>query len=426
LPVNDLAIELLLVGVLVVVNAAFAGTEMAIVRLREGQLQRLETDSESGRILARLARDPNQFLATIQIGITLAGFLASATAAVSLAEPLHGPLGFLGAAAEPVGVVLVTLVLSFLTLVLGELVPKRLAMQRAEQWALVAARPLAGLARLARPVVWLLGAATDLAVRLLGGGPGGPPDDVTEEELRDLIVTKPSVTPVQRRIIEGAFEIADRSLRQVLIPRREVIALRADLPAATGRDTLVRTGHSRAPVFTHDLDDAHGWVHLRDLIDGDGTVGDRVRPVVVLPETVDVIDALRRLQSERQQIAIVVNEYGGTEGIVTVEDLVEELVGEIYDETDRDIRAVQRQPDGSLLLAGTFPVHDLVDLGVDLPSGDYATVAGLLLERLGRIPDAPGASVEVDGWRLDAVEVQGRAVSRVRLRRVASRPRLRE
>jgi putative hemolysin len=418
--VNDLVIELTVVGVLVMMNAVFAGTEMAIVRLREGQLQRLESGSESGLVLARLARDPNQFLATIQIGITLAGFLASATAAVSLAEPLHGPLGFLGAAAEPVGVLLVTIVLSFLTLVLGELAPKRLAMQRAERWALIAARPLAGLATLARPVVWLLSTSTNLVVRLFGGDPHRRADDVTEEELRGLMVAQRSLTPVQRRIIEGAFEIADRSLRQVLIPRPKVVSLLADEPAAQGRATLVRTGHSRAPVTTGHLDDVVGWVHLRDLIDDHGVVGERIRPALVLPETVNVIDALRRMQSEGHPLVIVVNEYGGTEGMVTVEDLIEELVGEIYDETDRDVRAVQRQPDGSLLLAGSFPVHDLVDLGVDMPEGDYATVAGLLLDRLGHIPHAPGESVDIDGWRLDAAEIDGRAVTRVRLRPTGS------
>jgi putative hemolysin len=257
-----------------------------------------------------------------------------------------------------------------------------------------------------------------VVVRLFGGDPSRQADDVTEEELRDLMVAQRSLTPVQRRIIEGAFEIADRPLRQIVIPRRSVVALRTDQPAAQGRETLLRAGHSRAPVIAHDLDDVAGWVHLRDLIDDAGTVGDHVRPVLVLPETVDVIDALRRLQTDRQQIAIVVNEYGGTEGIVTVEDLIEELVGEIYDETDRDIRAVQRQPGGALVLPGTFPIHDLVDLDVDLPEGDYATVAGLLLDRLGHIPEAPGASVDISGWRLDAISVDGRAVTKVRLRRI--------
>jgi putative hemolysin len=413
--VPDLALELALVGALIVLNAVFAGTEMALVRLREGQLRRLAEESEAGRALARLARDPNRFLGTIQIGITLAGFLASAVAAVSLAEPLKGPLGFLGAAAEPVAVVLVTLVLTFLTLVLGELVPKRIAMQRAERWALLTARPLSGLATVARPLVWLLGRSTDLTVRLLGGDPGATREEITEEEIRDLVVGHRRFTPTQRSIIEGAFEIADRPLRLVLIPRGQVVALKAERPAAEGVAELVRCGHSRAPVIGSDLDDVTGVVHLRDLVGEVGAVGDRARPALVLPETLDVVDALRRMQTERQQLAIVVSEYGGTEGIVTVEDLIEELVGEIYDETDRDVRAVQRQPDGAIVLAGTFPIHDLVDLGVELPEGDYATVAGLVLDRLGHLPETPGETVDIDGWGLEVLAITGRAITKVRL-----------
>jgi putative hemolysin len=395
---------------------------MALVRLREGQLRRLAQGSDAGPVVARLARDPNQFLATIQIGITVAGFLASATAAVSLSEELIAPLGFLGAAAEPVAVLLVTVVLSFLTLVLGELAPKRIAMQRAERWALLTARPLSGLATLARPVVWLLARSTDLAVRLLGGDPSASVEEMTEEELRDLMVAGRRFTPDQRRIIEGAFEIADRPLRVVLIPRREVVVLTKDEPASAGMDRLVRSGHSRAPVVTHDLDDVTGVIHIRDLVGGGGTVGERARPALVLPETVDVLDALRRMQTEHQQMAMVVNEYGATEGIVTLEDLIEELVGEIYDESDRDVLAVQREPSGALMLNGTYPVHDLVDLGIDLPSGHYATVAGLLLDRLGHIPESPGDSVDVGGWRLEVIDIGGRAITKVRLRPTAPAP----
>jgi putative hemolysin len=412
---NTLALELALVGLLIVINAAFAGTEMALVRLRPDQLDRLAQRSPTGRVLAELAQDPNQYLATIQIGITLAGFLASATAAVSLAEPLVGPLGFLGAAAEPVGVVLVTIVLTFVTLVFGELAPKRLAMQHTDGWALRAARPVAALARQARPVVWLLGWSTDAVVRVLGGDPTRSDDDVTEEELRDLLVTRPSFSATQRNIIEGAFEIADRSLRQVVVPRRQVVALRTDQPTTEALTDLAASGHSRAPVIGHDLDDIIGVVHLRDLLAGTGQVGDQAHPAMVLPETVDVIDALRRMQTQRAQMAIVVNEYGGTEGIVTLEDLIEELVGEIYDETDPDVRAVQREPAGALLLDGTFPIHDLVDLGVQLPAGPYTTVAGLVLDRLGHIPDHPGESVDIDGWRLEVAAIDGRAITKVRL-----------
>ncbi len=181
--------QLGLVALLVLLNAAFAGSELALVSLREGQLRRLESESARGAALARLARDPNRFLATIQIGITLAGFLASASAAVTLAGPLEESLGFLGAASRPVSVVVVTMVLSYVTLVLGELAPKRLAMQRAERWGLVVARPLLALSKLASPAVWLLSRSTDVVVRFAGGDPGVDTDQVTAEELRELVAT---------------------------------------------------------------------------------------------------------------------------------------------------------------------------------------------------------------------------------------------
>jgi putative hemolysin len=418
--VNDSLLQLCLVALLVVLNAGFAGSEIALISLREGQLRRLERQHETGRILARLARDPNRFLSTIQVGITLAGFLASATAAVSLAEPLVEPFGFLGAAAEPVAIVVVTLVLAFVTLVFGELAPKRVAMQRAERWALMAARPLAAIARVARPVIWLLGASTDLAVRVMGGDPSRQREDVTEEELRDLVASQTSFSAEQRTIISGAFEIGRRTLREILVPRGDVKVLDAGQLAREGVGQLIALGHSRAPVVQGDLDDVVGVVQLRDLVDAHGTVGELARPAVALPESLGVIDALRTLQAERQQLAVVVNEYGGAEGIVTLEDLLEEIVGEIYDETDRDILAVVRQPDGTLVLPGRFPVHDLTDLGVDLPEGDYATVAGLLLSHLGHIPDRPGETVRVGLWHLEATEIRGRAITRVRLRPIDS------
>jgi magnesium and cobalt exporter, CNNM family len=420
--VNDSLLQLGLVAVLVALNAGFAGSEIALISLREGQLQRLEQQHETGRVLAHLARDPNQFLSTIQVGITLAGFLASAIAAVSLAEPLVEPLGFLGAAAEASAIVLVTLVLTFVTLVFGELAPKRVAMQRAERWALMAVRPLNAIARLARPVIWLLGASTDLVVRVMGGDPSRRREDVTEEELRDLVASQTAFSPEQRTIISGAFEIGHRTLREILVPRRDVKVLDADQPATEGVDRLITLGHSRAPVVHGDLDDVVGVVHLRDLVGADGTTGDRAHAAMALPESIGVIDALRTMQTQRQQLAIVVNEYGGGEGIVTVEDLIEEVVGEIYDETDRDILAVVRQPDGTLVLPGRFPVHDLTDLGVEVPEGDYATVAGLLLTHLGHIPEQPGETVHVGRWRLEVAEIQDRAITRVRLRPADSTP----
>ncbi|HEX4908930.1 MAG TPA: hemolysin family protein [Actinomycetes bacterium] len=406
--------EIGLVLLLVLINAAFAGSEVALISLREGQLRRLEREGEQGRLVARLARDPNQFLATIQIGITLAGFLASAAAAVSLAEPLVPLLGFLGRAAEPAAVVLVTMVLAYLTLVVGELAPKRIALQRPERWARRAARPLAVISTLTRPAVWLLSKSTNLLVRLAGADPRRQREEVTEEEVRDMIATGSVFRPEQRRILAEAIEVGERRLRDVLIPRRDVVAIPADASVAEAIGMLVGTTHGRAPVYRGDLDEVIGLVTLQDLVGAEGPVASRVRPVVALPESMTVLDALRRLQAEREQLAIVLNEYGGTEGIITLEDLLEELVGEIYDEFDPDSHGIHRQPDGSLVLPGSFPVHDLADLGVTLPEGDYATLAGLILDRMGRIP-GKGETVEVDGWRLEVLDVENHAITRVGL-----------
>lgn len=409
--------QLVLVLVLVLLNAAFAGSEMALVSLRDGQLQRLEAQGGAGPTLAALARDPNRFLATIQVGITLAGFLASASAAVSLAEPLEEPLDFLGGAAGGASIVVVTLILSYLTLVFGELAPKRIAMQRAEGWGLLAARPLAALSRLARPVVWLLSHSADVVVRIFGADPDQQRAEVTEEEIRDLVAAQTSYTPQQRRIISGAFEIAERSLQEVLRPRRDVVVIDVEATCEEATRVLVDSGHSRAPVAENaDLDRVVGVVHLRDLVEKGGTAGERAQPPLAFPESAAVLDTLRRLQHERQQLAVVINEHGGAEGIVTVEDLLEEIVGEIYDETDRDVMTIERQPDGSIVLPGRFPVHDLEEIGVEVPEGDYNTVAGLVLAALGRIPEAPGDIVDVGGgWQADVLEIDGRAITRVRL-----------
>ncbi len=407
-------LEIGLVLLLVVINAAFAGSEVALISLREGQLRRLEQEGEQGRLVARLARDPNQFLSTIQIGITLAGFLASAAAAVSLAQPLVPLLEGLGRAAEPVAVLLVTMVLTYLTLVVGELAPKRIALQRPERWARRAARPLAVVSTLTRPAVWLLSKSTDVLVRLAGADPGRQREEVTEEEVRDMIATGAVFRPEQRRILAETIELGERRLSDVLVPRRDVVAIPAEATVQEAIQTLLQSTHGRAPVYRGDLDNVLGLVTLQDLVGAEGLVADCVRPILALPESMGVLEALRRLQAARGQLAIVVDEYGGTAGIITVEDLLEELVGEIYDEFDPDFRGVQHRPDGSMVLPGSFPVHDLSDLGVSLPEGSYATVAGLILERLGRIP-SEGDAVEVDRWRLEVLAMDRNAIGRVRL-----------
>ncbi len=416
-------LQLALVGALIVVNAVFSGSEIALISLREGQLRRLERLSGTGQLVGKLARDPNRFLATIQLGITLAGFLASATAAVALAEPLTPVFAFLGNAARPVAIVAVTLVLTFLTLVFGEVAPKRVALQHAERWALLVARPLSFLATASKPVIWLLSRATDVAVRLMGGDPTRHRQEITPGEIRDLVTTHGGFTPEQRMIISGAVEITERILREVLVPRRAVFTLDADLPVEVARDQMATSGHSRAPVVHNgNLDDTIGVVHIRDLLLAAGqTVADVAGPALLMPDSLRVADALRRFRAERQQLALVVDEHGSVDGIVTLEDVIEEIVGEIYDEHDRDVLAVHRDEDGSMVVSGTFPVHDLTDLGIDLndrPDGDYTTVAGLIIAALGHLPTQPGETVALDGWTAQVASVDRRAVTSVRLRPV--------
>jgi putative hemolysin len=303
--------------------------------------------------------------------------------------------------------------------VVGELAPKRIALQRPEGWAKLAARPLAVTSAVTRPLVWLLSWSTDLLVRLAGGDPDAQREAVSDEEVRDMIATQASFPPDQRTILVGALEMTERHLRDVLVPRREVVALPADLEVEEAVRRLVASTHVRAPVYRGDLDDVAGVAHLVDLVGASGRISDHCRPALALPESIGVLEVLRRMQRERQQLAIVINEYGGTEGIITIEDLLEELVGEIYDEFDRDVSAVQHEPGGAMVLPGSFPVHDLPDLGVELPEGPYTTVAGLVLAQLGHLP-AAGEQVEVGGWHLEVLEIDRNAIQRLRLRPAAA------
>lgn len=411
---GDLWLRLLLIAALVVVNAILSAGEIALISLSEAQASRLADTGRRGRLLERLHSDPNRFLATVQVGITLAGFLASATAALSLGERLAPSLEVLGAAAEPVAIVVITLALAFVTLVFGELAPKRLGMQRAEAVALTVAPALGALEMVARPLVWLLSGSTDLVVRALGGDPDVLRAEMTEQELRDLLASSESVTPDQARVLADALDVADLSVRNVMVPRTAVVALEAALSSDEALRQLVAARHTRAPVYDGDLDHVIGIAHVLDLAGASGPLLEHVRPMMALPEFVSVLDALRQMQHERLQMAMVIDEHGGVEGMITVEDLVEELVGEIFDEFDRDDAAVIRTPGGSLRVRGDFAIHDLPDVGVELPPGDYTTIGGLVLDQLGRIPEV-GERVDLEGWRLTVTRREEQAVTEVRL-----------
>lgn len=406
-----------LIVVLVAVNAVLSGSEIALISLREPQLTRLDAQGGTGSIVARLAREPNRFLSTIQLGITLAGFMASAVAAVSLAQPIVGWFSWAGDAAETLAIIAVTLVLSFLTLVFGELAPKRLALQKPEQWALATGRLVDGFSLVMTPVVWLLSVSTDAVVRIFGGTPGATRDEVDIEELKDLILANARLSDDHHDVLLGAVELVERSVGQVMTPRLDVRSVASDATVSETLAEMVDSGFSRLPVIEGDggLDAAIGVVSLQDVVAADPTsaLEELVKDAPAFPESSPVLVALRTLQDARRQLALVVDEHGGIEGIVTVEDLVEEMVGEIYDESDRDVATARRDPDGSYVVPGRFPVHDLVDLGIEVPAGDYTTVAGLVLATAGKVLDK-GETVVVGSWRITVLAVDDNAIATVR------------
>ncbi len=423
---DGLAGNIAVVLAFVLIGGVFAATEIALVSLREGQLAGMADRSRRGARVARLAGDPNRFLAAVQIGVTVAGFFSAAFGAATLADDLAPVLvgwGLPADAAETTALVVITLVIAYLSLVLGELVPKRLALQRAEGVALLLAPPLDVLATLVRPVIWLLSVSTDVLVRLAGGDPDVGRDQITSQELRELVTAHEEFGEDERRIVSDVFEAGERQIREVMVPRTEVEFLPADMPVATAVRLAADRPHSRYPVISGSPDDVTGFVHVRDLLDPD-IAGRRVRvetlarEVLFLPGTKPVLASLSEMRRTGSHLAIVVDEYSGTAGIVTLEDLVEELVGDIRDEYDEPGPGERSPQLGSV--DGLLNLDEFTDrTGVQLPDGPYETVAGYVMARIGRIPSV-GQSVDVDGHRLEVLSMDGRRIDTLRVSRLPS------
>lgn len=426
---TDTLLNLGLVMVFVLVGGVFAATELALVSLRESQLNQLEKTGSRGSKVATLARDPNTFLAAVQIGVTVAGFLSAAYGASTLAPDVAPTLEALGLsenAASSVALVMMTLLIAYLSLVFGELVPKRFALQKSAPIALAVAPPLARFATLMRPVIWLLSKSTNMVVRLLGGNPHAAGEEMSEDELRDLVGAHESLEDDERQILQDVFTATDRTLREVMRPRGAVDFLDGGMNLAEAAGEALAMPHSRYPVTRRrSTDDVIGFVHVRDLLAvpqgaGTGSVADIVREIPVLPSTNRILPAMAQMRSEGVHIALVVDEYGGTDGIVTLEDIIEELVGEIRDEYDlAEVAELLHSSDGDDIDAAMH-LDDFMELtGLELPDAHYSTVAGLVLDRLGHIP-AVGEVVHLDGYRLTVTAVEGRRIMRLHLVTVAA------
>jgi putative hemolysin len=424
--VSAVWLSIVMVVVFVLIGGVFSGAEIALVSLRESQVRGMaESGGRRWKAVQRLLSDPNRFLAAVQVGVTLAGFFSAAFGASTLSEPLARWLESRGLSEGLSGtsaLVLVTVAISYLSLVVGELTPKRLALQRAEGFSLMVAAPLNAIATLSRPVIWLLSKSTDLLVRLVGGDPKVSGESISQEELRDLVAAHESLTSDERRLIDEVFRAGEREIREVMTPRTEVRFLDASMTASRAAKLVADSNWSRFPVVDRDEDDVIGFVHVRDLFLPNhpagraATVGDLAREVKRLPGTKGVLAALSEMRRENQHLAIVVDEYGGTDGIVTLEDLIEEVIGEIYDEYDEEVAPDGKQPPGGPReVDGLLNLDDFAELtGLELPDGPYETVAGFVLAELGRLPEI-GDTVEVGGRTFTVLELDGRRIARLRV-----------
>jgi putative hemolysin len=421
--VNGTLLNIVLILLFIVIGGVFAAAEIALVSLREGQIKALATHGKRGATVARVAENPNRFLSAVQIGVTLMGFLSAAFGGATLAGDLSPVLqdrGMGERVADTVSLVLITVVISYVSIVLGELAAKRLALQRAEGFALALAPMVDHLARLARPVIWLLSVSTDIVVRVLGGDPGARRETISDQELREMVSAHEALGEEERKILNDVFEAGDRQIREVMIPRTEVDFIEATMPVNKALRFALDQPHSRYPVIRDSADDVVGFVHIRDLvapgIDGRSVhVGDIARDVLTLPSTRHLLSALSDMRRQGSHLAIVMDEYGGTAGVVALEDLVEELVGDIKDEYDRGEPETTRNLSGDVEVDGLLNLDDFEDeTRIELPDGPYETVAGFIVSRLGRLP-CTGDVVEHDGNKLTVLELDGLRISRVRV-----------
>jgi putative hemolysin len=423
---DNVAADIALVLVFILVGGYFAAAEMAMVSLRESQVRKLAQRGRRGERVAKLARDPNRFLSAVQIGVTVATMLSAAFGADRLGMQLTPVLErwqVPAAVAPTLALVLVTLAISYVSLVLGELAPKRLARQRAEGLSLYVAPMLDRIATLSRPVIWALSKSTDGVVRLLGGNPQADTEEVTTEELRDMVVGHTELTADERNLIAEVFAAGKRQLREVMLPRTEVEFMEADTPLAEAAVLAAAMPHSRFPVYRESYDEVIGFVHVRDLLDPvlTGRVEPisalvPIRPVKLVPASKRVLSTLSEMRDEGHHLAIVVDEYGGTAGIVTLEDLVEELIGDIRDEYDVEDETVIL-PAGEMEIDGLTNLNDFAaQTGIRLPPGPYETLGGFVMAMLGHVAEE-GEMVEINGFELTVTELDGRRVARVRVKR---------
>ncbi|MCL2882984.1 MAG: hemolysin family protein [Coriobacteriia bacterium] len=430
----EFLLSLLITVVLIVINGYFAMAEMALVNARRSVLQQLADEAERPEEARRARRaldltaDSDRLLATVQVAITLLSFGASAVAAIGFATPiatwLQGfGIGWLAAIASPLSVIVITLLVSYVSLVIGELVPKRMALANAEHRAMSVAGPILMIRRIARPLVTLLSSSTNLVAQVLGVRSADNRQNVSEDEIKYLVTEQSSLLDEEKRMIREIFDLGDTVAREIMTPRVDIISIEDDATVGQTLSRMRGTGYSRVPVFHESPDRIIGIVMLKDLLapltdDGsDDLASIYMREPMFIPETKDILPLLGEMQTSHQQIAIVVDEHGGTAGIISIEDIVEEIVGEISDEYDPDNKYQTRLSEDEWLIDGRLPTDDAVDLGFPVEEGEnYETIAGWMLDTIDSVPQV-GDSFEVRGYTFKVQSMRRNRISMLRVTR---------
>ena len=432
--VGDFWLEALLILALIFANGFFAASEIAMIATRKSRIDALlERGVSSAAAVARLKNDPDRFLATVQIGVTIVSSLASAiggAAAISYLKPQIAalPLPLVARWAEAIALLIVVLPISYLSLVLGELVPKSLALRYSEQIACFVARPIEFLARVSSLFVKALTASSNFVLKIFGGADHDSASFISVDEVKSLIregAAKGIFNETERELIHSVFEFTDTPVKAVMIPRTEIHAIEVHVSLADVAKSFVESGFSRIPVYEGDLDKVIGILYNKDVFKAlqeksDFRIRDHLHPAFFVPSTLPISELLKQLQRRRLAMALVVNEFGEVEGLATLEDLVEEIVGEIRDEYDREERGpVERLPDGSMVIQGSALLKDLkADFALPFEdSADYHTLAGFLLARLKRIPRG-GEWIEESGYKMTIVDMEGRRIVKIKLERL--------
>lgn len=391
--------QIIVLAILILINAFFAATEIAFISLNDAKIEKQAKEgNKKAKQIKKMLREPSKFLATIQIGITLAGFLSSAFAADAFADDLAPmlqnliPLGL--TAWRNISIILITIILSYFSLIFGELVPKRLAMRNSEKIAFGTIGIIRTISIITAPFVKLLTASTNGVSKLFGIS-GTDEETVTEEEIRmmvDVGEEKGSIKEEERELINNVFEFNDKVVSEIMIHRKDIYAIDINSDIDNILKELDEYKYSRIPVYEENIDNIVGMLFIKDLLANVNKkekvkIAKIIREPYFVSENKPIDELFRDLQKNKHQLAIVLDEYGGTAGLVTMEDIIEELVGNIFDEYDEEEKEFEKIDDNTFLISGSVSIHDLRKiLGVEIPEGEYDTLSGYLIELLGRIP----------------------------------------